>query len=94
MACEALSAAIVLDQEFPDSCYAEWIVRLQEYAASYLVDKRFGGWHSELDSLNNPSSLIWGDKPDFYHPFQAVLLPRVTVGPSLLGSLLNLKGEA
>ena len=93
VACEALSAAIVLDQEFPGSCYAEWVVHLQEYAASYLVDPRFGGWHTELDSLNNPSSLIWGDKPDFYHPFQAVLLPRVVVGPSLLGSLLNTEDE-
>ena len=83
--CEALSAAIVLDREYPQSAFSPWVDTLWEYCDTFLVDRELGGWRTELDSHNNPSTLVWGDKPDFYHPLQSVLIPRTRTGPSLLG---------
>lgn len=86
VACEALSTSLVLEKVTRDSMYSTWSTLLWEYCSSYLVDNEFGGWKTELDSRNRPSSVVWGDKPDFYHPLQTVLIPRLPVGPSLLGA--------
>jgi mannose/cellobiose epimerase-like protein (N-acyl-D-glucosamine 2-epimerase family) len=85
VACEALSAAIVLERELEGHNFTPWVDRLWDYCGTFLVDEEFGGWKTELDSKNQPSSTVWGDKPDFYHPLQSVLIPRTTTGPSLLG---------
>jgi len=82
--CEALSAAIVLERECGGADYAHWVERLWNFSDEFLVDREHGGWRTELDSANKPSQVVWGDKPDFYHPFQSVLIPRATTGPSLL----------
>ena len=85
VACEALSAALVLQREFGGHSFQDWIDRLWDYCRVFLVDDEWGGWRTELDSKNQPSSEVWGDKPDFYHPLQTVLIPRTLTGPSLLG---------
>lgn len=85
--CEALSAAIVLDREAPSDVFSEWIEKLWNYCSTFLVDEERGGWKTELDSHNRPSAVVWGDKPDFYHPFQCVLMPGTATGPSLLGGI-------
>ncbi|MDQ2781543.1 MAG: AGE family epimerase/isomerase, partial [Actinomycetota bacterium] len=36
-----------------------------------------GSWHHELDEQNHPSSNVWEGKPDVYHAYQAMLLPRL-----------------
>jgi len=85
VACEALSAAIVLERESPSDVFSEWVEKLWNYCSTFLVDEESRGWKTELDSQNRPSAVVWGDKPDFYHPLQSVLIPRTATGPSLLG---------
>jgi mannose/cellobiose epimerase-like protein (N-acyl-D-glucosamine 2-epimerase family) len=82
--CEALSAAIVLERDLGGQEFKDWVERLWDYCAMYLVDEEYGGWRTELNSKNQPSTTIWGDKPDFYHPLQSVLIPGTKPGPSLL----------
>lgn len=84
VACEALSASLVLEKETGKGVYAQWNEKLWKYCSDYLVDRESGGWHSELNEKNEPSSVIWGDKSDFYHTLQTVLIPRTNLGPSLL----------
>ena len=85
VACEALSAAIVLERESPSDVFSEWVEKLWNYCSTFLVDEESRGLKTELDSQNRPSAVVWGDKPDFYHPLQSVLIPRTATGPSLLG---------
>lgn len=88
VACEALSAAIVMSKKYEKESYSDWVDTLWEYCAEFLVDGELG-WKTELDSENRHSSVVWGDKPDFYHPLQSVLIGRTTLGPSLLGGFSN-----
>lgn len=85
--CEALSASLVLEKVTGDATYTSWNEKLWEYCSTYLVDHTHGGWYSELDTTNAPSSVIWGDKADFYHPLQTLLIPHARVGASLLTAL-------
>lgn len=84
VACEALSASLVLEKVTGEDTYAQWNEKLWHYCSDYLVDREHGGWRSELNERNEPSSVIWGDKSDFYHTLQTVLIPRASLGPSLL----------
>jgi sulfoquinovose isomerase len=85
--CEALSASVVLEKITGDATYTNWNEKLWVYCDNYLVDQEHGGWRSELNEKNEPSAVIWGDKSDFYHTLQTVLIPRAKLGPSLLGAL-------
>ena len=87
VACEALSAAIVLEKATGKTTYLTWQERLWRYCEDFLVDREYGGWLTELDENNRPSAEIWGDKPDFYHPLQTILFPGTPIRPSLLTAL-------
>ncbi|MFP3682127.1 sugar isomerase, partial [Pseudomonas sp. SIMBA_041] len=43
--------------------------------------------HHELGPDNQPSARIWGGKPDLYHAWQAVLIPRLPLAPSMASAL-------
>lgn len=86
VACEALSASLVLEEVTGEAEYTSWNEKLWKYCSDYLVDSENGGWRSELNERNEPSSVIWGDKSDFYHTLQTVLIPRTLLGPSLLNA--------
>jgi sulfoquinovose isomerase len=60
---------------------------LWDFAATYLLDRRGGNWHHELDETLQPSERTWTGKPDVYHAFQATLIPRLPPRPSLAGAL-------
>ena len=45
---------------------------------------------SHLDPQNRPSADIWPGKPDLYHAWQAVLIPRLALAPSMATALAQL----
>jgi hypothetical protein len=55
--------------------------------AEVFVDTALGSWRHELDSGNRPSGLVWNGKPDTYHAFQATLIPRLPLTPTLAAAL-------
>ncbi len=63
--------------------YAQW----WEYVATYLIDTERGSWRHELSPANEPSSLTWSGKPDLYHAYQATLIPRLPLSPTLAAAL-------
>ena len=77
---EAIATAWTLalltdDQEA--QAYRQWFDRWVEHAREYFVDEAHGSWRHELDPQNRPSHHVWEGKPDVYHAYQAMLLPRL-----------------
>ncbi len=84
---EAIAAAATLLRRTGEPLYEDWYRRLWEFSASHFIDLQRGSWHHELDSDNRPASSIWLGKPDLYHAYQAVLLPRLPLAPGLATAL-------
>ena len=61
-------------------------------------DPVHGSWHHELSPTNEPSSVTWEGKPDTYHAYQATLIPRLPLAPTLAKALaedlLRIAGSA
>ncbi|MEO8828414.1 AGE family epimerase/isomerase [Lapillicoccus sp.] len=74
---EAIATAWTLALLTGDPAYRQWFDRWVEHARTYFVDEVHGSWHHELDEQNHPSSNVWEGKPDVYHAYQAMLLPRL-----------------
>jgi len=91
--CEASAAASALLQRTGEGQYETWYRRLWEYSEQYLIDLVHGSWHHELDTDNRPSAQIWGGKPDLYHAWQAVLIPRLPLAPSMATALAQGSGS-
>ena len=84
---EASAAAAALLRRTGEPDYEAWYRRFWEFTASHFIDLQEGSWHHELDTGNRPAASIWPGKPDLYHAYQAVLLPRVALAPSLATAL-------
>lgn len=80
---EAVNTAAHLHRVTGEPRWQEAYRRWWAYADRYLVDRRHGSWHHELDPANRPSATVWSGKPDVYHAFQATLLPLLPVAPVL-----------
>ncbi|RKQ95739.1 mannose/cellobiose epimerase-like protein (N-acyl-D-glucosamine 2-epimerase family) [Kushneria sinocarnis] len=80
---EAASAAAALYQRTGHSGYEIWYRRFWDYIDRFLIDRERGSWWHELDAHNRPSSQLWSGKPDLYHAFQATLLPRLPLAPTM-----------
>jgi mannose/cellobiose epimerase-like protein (N-acyl-D-glucosamine 2-epimerase family) len=74
---EAMATAWTLALVTGDPAYRAWFDRLAEHAREYFVDEVHGSWRHELDPQNRPSHQVWEGRPDVYHAYQAVLLPRL-----------------
>lgn len=85
--CEASAAASALFKRTAQVPYEVWYRRLWAYNEHCLIDRVHGSWHHELDEQNRPSARIWGGKPDLYHAWQAVLIPRLPLAPSMATAL-------
>ncbi|ALI00136.1 AGE family epimerase/isomerase [Pseudomonas sp. FW306-02-F02-AA] len=85
--CEASAAASVLLKRTGEAQYETWYRRFWEFSDRCLIDRIHGSWHHELDPQNRPSTEIWGGKPDLYHAWQAVLIPRLPLAPSMASAL-------
>ena len=81
----SIGAAAALHELTGDEEYERWYRSCWDFAGD-LIDREHGSWHAELDeSLSRAAD--WSGKPDVYHAFQATLIPRLPVRPSLAGAL-------
>ena len=87
--CEAISASHVLALELNKSHYETWAKKFWAYALENFPDPKFGNWHSELDENNNPSKIVWSDRPDIYHLFQAFEFSKQVKAVSLVSATLG-----
>ncbi len=74
---EAIATAWTLALVTGDPAYREWYDRWVKHARTFFLDDQRGSWHHELDPRNRPASSVWQGKPDVYHAYQAMLLPRL-----------------
>lgn len=68
VACEAINAAEALGRH-------DWRDRWWQHARDHFVTVD-GSWRHELDPDLTPATSIWPGRPDVYHAYQAMLLPR------------------
>lgn len=83
VACEAIAAAATLLDATSDDHYDTRYRNWWGYTQQYFVDPVNGSWTHQLDEHNRPASSVWAGKPDVYHAFQACLLPRLPLAPSI-----------
>ena len=83
----ACATAAALLRRTGEGEYEQWYRRFWDFIDSHFIDRVHGSWHHELDPHNRPGASIWGGKPDLYHAYQAVLLPRLPLAPSLATAL-------
>ncbi len=84
---EATATAAALYAATGDDAYARWYEVWWDHLATYFLDHRLGSWHHELSPQNRPSGVTWSGKPDTYHAFQATLVPRLPLAPTLATAL-------
>jgi mannose/cellobiose epimerase-like protein (N-acyl-D-glucosamine 2-epimerase family) len=92
----AWTLALVMDEAGSPQdaqAYRLWYDRWVEHARAYFVDETRGSWHHELDPQGRPSSQVWEGKPDVYHAYQAMLLPRLGEVSSFVDGALHLRPE-
>jgi len=84
---EATATAAALHTATGDASYAAWYARWWDHIAEVFIDHDLGSWRHELDARNRPGALVWDGKPDTYHAFQATLIPRLPLAPTLAAAL-------
>ena len=89
VAAEATAAAAALHQATGDSSYADWYRTWWQHIDACFRDPVLGSWHHELSPDNQPSAITWQGKPDTYHAFQATLIPRLPLAPTLARALAD-----
>jgi sulfoquinovose isomerase len=87
VAAEATMTAAALHAATGDPSYARWYRTWWDHVADRFLDRAGGSWHHELSPTNRPSSTTWQGKPDVYHAFQATLVPRLPLAPTLAVAL-------
>jgi len=80
---EGIDAAAALEQRTGEAVYSDWYARVWDYAERYVIDHRYGSWYQQLTPDNTPTDTVWPGKADLYHAFQATLIPRLPLAPSL-----------
>jgi len=87
VAAEATATAAALYAATGDPAYVTWYTTWWDHLAEVFVDRELGSWRHELDAQNQPSGVVWNGKPDTYHAFQATLIPRLPLTPTLAAAL-------
>ena len=87
VAAEATATAAALHAATGEPAYADWYATWWEHIADCFLDRERGSWRHELSPANEPSSVTWQGKPDIYHAFQATLIPRLPLSPTLAAAL-------
>ncbi len=87
VAAEATATAAALHSATDDPAYAAWYETWWRHIEACFLDVERGSWHHELDPDNQPGHLTWQGKPDTYHAFQATLIPRLPLTPTLAAAL-------
>ncbi|MGH3308219.1 MAG: AGE family epimerase/isomerase, partial [Nocardioides sp.] len=84
---EATATAAALHAATGEPAYGAWYATWWDHIADAFIDPERGSWRHELDSKNRPSDTVWKGKPDTYHAFQATLIPRLPLTPTLAAAL-------
>ena len=87
VAAEATATAAALHAATGDPTYADWYTTWWQHVADCFLDREHGSWRHELSPTNEPSGVTWEGKPDTYHAFQATLIPRLPLSPTLAAAL-------
>ena len=87
VAAEATATAAALRSATGDPSYTAWYATWWDHLAEAFIDRDLGSWRHELDMHNRPSGVVWNGKPDTYHAFQATLIPRLPLAPTLAAAL-------
>jgi sulfoquinovose isomerase len=87
VAAEATATAAALHAVTGDPAYAALYTAWWEHIAACFLDPQHGSWHHELSPVNLPSGGTWQGRPDIYHAFQATLIPRLPLAPTLATAL-------
>ncbi|WP_110707468.1 AGE family epimerase/isomerase [Salinicola sp. CR57] len=86
---EAAATAALLLKRTGDATYEVWYRRFWDYIDRFLIDRERGSWWQELDRHNRPSSEVWSGKADLYHAYQATLLPRLPLSPTMARAIAD-----
>ena len=86
---EGTATAAALHAATGDPSYAEWYRTWWQHIDTCFRDPVHGSWHHELSPDNQPSNHTWAGKPDTYHAYQATLLPRLPLAPTLARALAD-----
>jgi sulfoquinovose isomerase len=84
---EATATAAALFTATGDATYRDWYTRWWDHVGEAFIDHDLGSWRHELDAQHRPSGVVWNGKPDTYHAFQATLIPRLPLAPTLAAAL-------
>ncbi len=90
---EAIATAWTLALLTGEQSYRDWYDRWVAHAQAFFVDTARGSWHHELDPANRPACRVWEGKPDVYHAYQAMLLPRLGEVTSFVAGVLASRGQ-
>ena len=84
---EGTATAAALHAATGETAYADWYAAWWRHIDTWFRDEERGSWRHELTADNQPSSVTWAGKPDTYHAFQATLIPRLPLTPTLAAAL-------
>jgi mannose/cellobiose epimerase-like protein (N-acyl-D-glucosamine 2-epimerase family) len=84
---EGAAAAAVLGSVDQDPRFELWYRRIWSFIATYIIDRKHGGWTHELNADLQPISRVFVGKPDIYHAVQACLIPLLPADGSLTRGL-------
>jgi sulfoquinovose isomerase len=84
---EGTAAAAALFAATGEPAYAGWYETWWQHVAACFRDPQGRSWRHELSPTNAPSSTTWRGRPDIYHAFQATLVPRLPLSPTLASAL-------
>ena len=87
VAAEATATAAALHAATGEPEYDAWYRTWWQHVADHFRDTEHGSWHHELATDLTPSTVTWAGKPDTYHAFQATLIPRLPLAPTLAAAL-------
>ena len=86
---EGTATAAALHDVTGESSYADWYATWWQHIETCFIDREHGSWHHELAPDLTPSSSTWEGKPDTYHAYQATLIPRLPLAPTLARALAD-----
>ncbi len=86
---EGTATAAALHQVTGAPSYADWYRTWWQHIDDHFRDPEHGSWHHELAPDLTPSAVTWAGKPDTYHAFQATLIPRLPLAPTLARALAD-----
>ena len=84
---EGIAAAAALHAATGDPSYADQEAVWWRHVEDHFIDLEHGSWRHELSPALEPSSATWAGKPDTYHAYQATLIPRLPLAPTLASAV-------